>query len=141
MPLGETTWDQPVWKGTASDFSEETETLRSPCFVATLHDEALHYARTLPVEGEALRRVMELNPVRPLRLVLMDGTGHGGRLLADLGIAWTNPVGVSTALKGAGYDGLALDGGSSGFHLVLNDGALVRLERTVPLDEHSPRPR
>jgi hypothetical protein len=140
MAPGETIWNEPVWKGTASDFSEETETLRSPCFVATLHDEALHYARTLPVKGKAVRRVMELRPVRPLRLVLMDRTEHGQRLLADLGIAWTKPAGVSAALKAVGYDGLALDGGASGFHLVLNDGALVRLERTVPLEEPSPRP-
>lgn len=65
--------------------------------------------------------------MRPLRLVLIDRTEHGARLLADLGIAWTKPAGVSDALKAMGYDGLALDGGEAGFHLVLNDGALVRL--------------
>lgn len=65
--------------------------------------------------------------VRLLRLVLMDRTEHGARLLADHGIAWTKPAGVSAVLKAMGYDGLALDGGEAGFHLVLNDGALVRL--------------
>ena len=57
--------------------------------------------------------------MRPLRLVLIDRTEHGARLLADLGIAWTKPAGVSDALKAMGYDGLALDGGEAGFHLVL----------------------
>lgn len=78
--------------------------------------------------------------MRPLRLVLIDRTEHGARLLADLGIAWTKPAGVSDALKAMGYDGLALDGGEAGFHLVMNDGALVRLERTVSLGRPSPRP-
>ena len=129
-----------AWKGTAADFDETSEPLTVPCFVASRREEATYYAANLPADDDGLRRVLELAPVRPWKLILMDDTKRGQELLAGLGIPFGKPADVAMAVMAAGFDGIALDGRGSGLHVILNDARLIRHVETHPVAGPAPRP-
>ena len=110
--------DMPLHKGMARLFDEAAVPLASPCFLATDEGEARYYAGTLDAPGDAARRVVTYRAVRPLRLLMPPGRKE----LSAMGLDPSMPVArLASAAGELGWDGLALYGGSSGWHVVLSD--------------------
>lgn len=132
--------DDLLHKGTAIEFDEASEPLRAPAFLATHEAEASYYARKLAAEEGARRRVVTYRPTRELRFLLLD-EDHA-TTLADVGIEAGPARAMAWAAGAKGYDGLALDGGESGQHVVLLDTALLRhVVTNAPEPDEAPSPR
>ena len=101
----------PFYKGTADNTVDLTITpLRNGSYVAQQYSEAAHYAHTL---SGAQPRIYSYTPTRPLRL-----------------LAWyhqqTPPIPMSpnhpdahAYARSHGYDGIAMDGQASGWHIIV----------------------
>ena len=123
--------DMPLHKGMARAFDEAAIPLFSPCFLATDEDEARYYAGTLDAPGDTARRVATFRAVRPLRLLMPPDR----RELAAMGLNPSMSVArLATAAGVLGWDGLALDGGSSGWHVVLSDSSVLEHVSTELLE-------
>jgi hypothetical protein len=128
-------WIGELYKGTSDVFDETSEVLKSPAFFATSEEEALYYASFLPNKGDSNRRVMTFQPSRPLRLLAFERGMDSQLILVSLGLpTQMNPKSLASAVMALGYDGIALDGGDSGWHIILGDASLMRHIRTQQIN-------